>query len=106
MRNAKETKTVTVKIMEKDVQIGCAAGDEADLIKAARYVDESMREFRSRSNTSTIEKIAIITAINTANELLKGRGESSSTTTSQSDEDAIQNKIDEMQARLDSVLAD
>lgn len=104
----KDTKTVKVRILEKEVQIACAPGDEDDLMKAARYVDESMRDFRERSNTSTVEKIAIITAISTANELLKSRSGSPATEDLSNDliDDSIQERIEAMQARLDSVLED
>lgn len=97
MRSTKESKTVKVKILDKEVQIGCAPGDEEDLSKAAQFVDMAMREFRHRSSTSTTEKIAIITAINTANEYLrlKGNGDSG---------ENIAKKLSEMQSSIDNVL--
>lgn len=132
MKTATKNKTVnakkvTVKILEKDVQIACAPGDEDDLVRAARHVDQSMRQFRERSNTSTVEKIAIITAISTANELLKqqsgatgsspaktsndarqstGNKNSGDNADNELIDDSIQERIQAMQARLDSVLQD
>jgi len=67
----KESKTVKVRILDKEVQIGCAPGEEGALARAAQMVDKSMRDFRGRNMTSSVENIAIITAINTASELLK-----------------------------------
>lgn len=97
MRSAKESKTVKVKILDKEVQIGCAPGDEEDLSKAAQFVDMAMREFRDRSSTSTTEKIAIITAINTANEYLRLKGNSDSP-------ESIAKKVSEMHSNIDIVL--
>ena len=42
-------------------------------MQAAAYIDQSMRDLRRRNTTSSIEKIAIVAAINTANALLKSR---------------------------------
>lgn len=99
MNSTKESKTVKVKILDKEVQIGCAPGDEDDLSKAAKFVDVAMREFRNRSTTSTTEKIAIITAINTANEYLrlKEAGE---------DAAAMAKKMEAMQSEIEAVLAE
>jgi len=116
VKTGTETKTVTVKILEKEVQIACAPGDEDDLMRAARHVDQSMRQFRERSNTSTAEKIAIITAISTANELLKvqsgsnanavAKGSTASSKSVDEEDESIQQRIRDMQKRLDSVLQD
>lgn len=67
-------KTVKINILGKQIQIGCAAADEHDLEKAAKYVDGCMQESRDRNKTLPVEKIAIVTAINIANELLKAHG--------------------------------
>ena len=64
-------KAVKIHILGKEIQVGCSAGDESDLEKAAKYVDASMRESRNRNKTLPVEKIAIVTAINLANELIK-----------------------------------
>ncbi len=94
-----ENKTVKVRILEKDVQVGCAADDEDDLTRAARYVDKSMNEFRNRNNAASVEKIAIVTAINIANELLKRKGDSST------DEKLVQ-QLASMQTLVQGALSD
>jgi cell division protein ZapA len=68
-------KPARLRILDKEVQIACKPGEEDDLMQAAAYIDQSMRDLRRRSNTSSIEKIAIVTAINTANALLKSRSQ-------------------------------
>jgi len=99
MRSTKESKTVKVKILDKEVQIGCAPGDEDDLSKAAKFVDMAMREFRNRSSTSTTEKIAIITAINTANEYLRLQGDGNNDST-------MVKKVEEMTLNIEAALAE
>jgi len=68
-----EQKPVKLRILDKEVQLACKPGEENDLAKAAAHVDKSMRELRLRNASSSIEKIAIVTAINTANALLQSR---------------------------------
>lgn len=71
--DAGESRPARLRILDKEVQIACKPGEEDDLMQAAAYIDKSMRELRQRNTTSSIEKIAIVTAINTANALLKSR---------------------------------
>jgi len=69
----KETRPVKLRILDKEVQLACKVGEEDDLSKAAAYIERSMTELKGRNSTSSIEKIAIVAAINTAAELLKSR---------------------------------
>jgi len=70
-----DSKPVKLRILDTEVQIACRPSEEHDLAKAAAHVDKSMRELRLRNASSSIEKIAIVTAINTANALLQSRSE-------------------------------
>jgi len=70
-----DSKPVKLRILDTEVQIACRPSEEQDLAKAAAHVDKSMRELRLRNASSSIEKIAIVTAINTANALLQSRSE-------------------------------
>jgi len=71
-----DSKPVKLRILDKEVQIACRPGEEDDLAMAAAHVDKSMRELRLRNASSSIEKIAIVTAINSANALLQSRSQS------------------------------
>ncbi|MBX2885207.1 MAG: cell division protein ZapA [Granulosicoccus sp.] len=97
MKPAKESKTVKVRILDKEVQIGCSPGDEEALARAAQFVDMSMRDFRGRNVTASVEKIALITAINTANELLKNNGGSENS-------DDVAKRLSSINAELDAIL--
>jgi len=92
---ANESKPVRLRILDKEVQIACKPGEENDLAKAAAHVDKSMRELRLRNASSSIEKIAIVTAINTANALLQSRsGSNDSSVTKQLA--SINSKLEEL----------
>lgn len=87
-----------LRILDKEVQIGCKPGEEDDLMQAAAYVDQSMRDLRKRNTTSSIEKIAIVTAINTAHELLKTR-------TQENVDETVLDRVSAINDKLDQILA-
>ena len=72
-RDGGDSRLAKLRIMAKEVTIACRPGEEEALEQAAAYIDRSMRELKSRNTTSSIEKIAIVTAINTADALLRSR---------------------------------
>ncbi len=93
-----DNRPIKLRILDKEVQISCNAGEEEDLAKAAAHIDKSMRELRQRNATSSIEKIAIVAAINTANALLKSRS-------NQARQATIADKVVSLNAKLDELLA-
>ena len=94
-----------LRILDKEVQIACKPGEEDDLLQAAAYIDRSMRDLRKRNTTSSIEKIAIVTAINTANALLKSRSlESANPQTSDSADSDIAERLSVLNSKLDELL--
>ena len=97
--DAPETKAVKLRILDKEVQIACKPGEEDDLAKAAAHVDKSMRELRLRNTSSSIEKIAIVTAINTANALLQSRSEKSASP-------VVTEQLASINAKLEELLDD
>jgi len=94
--DANETKPVKLRILDKEVQIACKPGEENDLAKAAAHVDKSMRELRLRNASSSIEKIAIVTAINTANSLLQSRSSDRGDSSMTEQLASINNKLEEL----------
>ena len=88
-----------LRILDKEVQIACKPGEEDDLMQAAAYIDQSMRDLRQRSKTSSIEKIAIVTAINTANALLKSRSQEGTN-------DSVSERLANLNGKLDELLAE
>lgn len=94
-----------LRILDKEVQIACKPGEEDDLMQAAAYIDKSMRDLRNRNTTSSIEKIAIVTAINTANALLKSRSLESSHLREQADDGSdITERLSVLNSKLDELL--
>lgn len=64
---------VTVRILDREYQVVCAPGERKGLMEAALYLDAQMREVRESGKLSSVEKIAVMCALNFSDELLKLR---------------------------------
>jgi cell division protein ZapA len=73
----REPTRVTVKILEKEYTVGCPAAERTDLLDAAEFLDKQMREIRESGKVATSDRIAVMAALNIANELLKLRSKGS-----------------------------
>ena len=61
---------VTVSILDREYQIACTTEEQASLHAAAAYLDEKMREIRDRGTVIGADRIAVMAALNIANDLL------------------------------------
>lgn len=62
---------VTVKILEKDYLVACPEDERIALEEAARYLDEKMKASRDGGKLLGSERIAVMTALNIAHEVLE-----------------------------------
>jgi cell division protein ZapA len=69
-----EAKTLDVTILGKSYRVTCAPSEEKDLLAAVDYVDTRMTEVREGGKTMALERVAVMTALNIAHELLSGKG--------------------------------
>ncbi len=65
--------TVSVKILDKEYQVSCRQDEVDALTAAARHVDGQMRQIREAGKVFGLDRIAVMTALNLANELLQNR---------------------------------
>ncbi|MDT8449357.1 MAG: cell division protein ZapA [Wenzhouxiangellaceae bacterium] len=68
-----ESEMVTVRILDREYQVVCTPEERRGLMEAALYLDGQMREIRESGRLSSLEKIAVMCALNMADELLKLR---------------------------------
>lgn len=66
-------KTLDVRILDRDFRVACPVDEEASLLEAVGHLDEKMREIQSAGKTASVERIAIMAALNIAHELLSTR---------------------------------
>jgi cell division protein ZapA len=64
---------VGVRLLDREYQVACPAEERADLLDSAEYLDAKMREVRDSGKVAGLERIAVISALNLANELIKLR---------------------------------
>ncbi len=64
---------VVVRILEREYRVMCAPDQRRELMESALYLDNQMREIRDSGRISSIDKIAVMSALNLAEEVLKLR---------------------------------
>ena len=62
-----------VQIVGREYKIACREHERADLLEAVAFLDRRMREIRDAGKVSGAERIAVMAALNIANELLRER---------------------------------
>lgn len=65
---------VSVRILEKEYFVACPYEERSDLLDSAEYLNSKMREIRDTGKIVGLDRIAVMAALNLANELLKTRG--------------------------------
>jgi cell division protein ZapA len=61
---------VAVRILEKEYFIACPYDERSALLDAAEYLNARMREVRDSGKIVGLDRIAVMVALNLANELL------------------------------------
>ena len=71
-----ETKSpIKVHLLGKEYPIVCPHNEEHDLLIAARYLDNKMRQIRDSGRVFGAERIAVMAALNIAHELIQQQQE-------------------------------
>ena len=66
---------VTVKILEKEYNVACPIDEKAALLASAEFLNSKMREIRDSGKVVGLDRVAVMAALNIANELLKAQGQ-------------------------------
>ena len=67
---SEKTKALDVSIMGRNYRVTCADEEREALLAAVAYVDKKMTEIKAASKVAGTERIAVMAALNIANELL------------------------------------
>jgi len=68
-----QTETVAVRILDKDYQVTCPSDEVQALTTSASYLDKQMRTIRDGGKVLGVDRIAVMAALNIANDLLKNQ---------------------------------
>ena len=89
---------VSVRILEKEYFIACPYEERSALLDSAEFLNARMREVRGTNKMAPLDRVAVLTALNLASELLQGRKEGGS------QDAAVARALGEMNLRLDGLF--
>lgn len=90
-----ESNTVEVKILDKEYLIACPDEARLQLERAAKHLDDKMREIRNSGKVHGTERIAVMAALNITHDLQQG---------SQISEDTSK-RLQDLDEKLDAALS-
>ena len=61
---------VSVRILDKEYQVSCPVEERTDLLDSAEILNAKMREIRDSGRIVGLDRIAVMAALNMANDLL------------------------------------
>ena len=94
----KESTAVTVRILDKEYFVACPPDERPDLLDSAEYLNKKMREIRDTGKVVGADRIAVIAALNMANELLRLRKQETEL------QGAVTGKVKQMRERVEGAL--
>ncbi len=97
---SKDSAPVNVTVLEKEYLINCSEEERESLRNAADYLNHKMNEMKSGGGVIGSERIAVMTALNIANELLDYKKDNQDYTSNRdSTLKRLQNKINDALVR-------
>ena len=102
--------TLDVTLLGRDYKIACKEGEEAELMDAVEFLDGRMREIRETGKTTSVERIAVMAALNLAHDFRRGRAATVTESDNKSasanvDGAAARRRIASMKSAIDAALA-
>lgn len=64
---------VNIKILDKDYQVACPASERPALMDSVALLNAKMREIRDGGKVIGLDRIAVMAALNMANDLIRSR---------------------------------
>jgi cell division protein ZapA len=94
-----------VQILGREYKVACKEHEQKDLLEAVAYLDRRMREIRDTGKVSGTDRIAVMSALNITNDLLRERRLAPPPAAEhQVDADATQRRIRSMQSTIDALM--
>jgi cell division protein ZapA len=97
-----KAKTLDVSIMGRAYKVACSDDEREGLLAAVSYLDVKMNEIKAAGKVASIERIAVMAALNIAHELLEARSRGAGE--SAFDTESLKRRMNSMQALLDEAL--
>ncbi len=102
---SEKAKTLDVSIMGRNYRVSCADDEREALLAAVAYVDKKMIEIKAASKVAGSERIAVMAALNIANELLSVKiGSGFDIAELKRRMNSVQSKLDQALSQQDSLF--
>ncbi|KAF1698687.1 cell division protein ZapA [Pseudoxanthomonas jiangsuensis] len=89
---------VEVRILDREYTVGVSEDERDSLLAAARLLDARMREIRGSNRMVSLDRVAVLAALNLAHELQQAREERDAR------ERELSRTLDTLHRRLDGLL--
>ena len=89
---------VNVRILDREFTVGVEPAERDSLVAAATLLDSRMRELRGSNRMAALDRVAVLTALNLAHELLQLRGQS------ERRDEALNRTLGELNRKLDGLF--
>ena len=89
---------VEVRILDRGFTVGVEPAERDSLMAAAAFLDARMREVRGNNRSAALDRVAVLTALNLAAELLQARKAGGS------NDQALSSALGEMNRKLDGLF--
>jgi len=90
---------VSVRILDKEYQVACPAEERTDLLDSAEILNSKMREIRDSGRIVGLDRIAVMAALNMANDLIQAKARD------QELEGGVSDRLKLISDRVDNVLS-
>jgi cell division protein ZapA len=89
---------VSIRILEKEYNVACPAEEKAALVASAELLNSKMREIRDSGKVVGLDRVAVMAALNLANELIRTQAQD------QELKNIVNIRVRAMRDQLDSAL--
>jgi len=105
-----KAKSLDVNIMGRSYKVTCPDEEREALLQAVAYLDQKMAEIKSGGRVASVERIAVMAALNIAHELLEARARGTASPAASPSADGfdiaeVKRRMAAMLATLDQALA-
>jgi cell division protein ZapA len=91
---------VSVRILDKEYLVACPPEERTDLLDSAEALNTKMREIRDSGSIVGLDRIAVMAALNMANDLLHAKARDNEV------EGTFSNRLKLISDRVDNALSD
>ncbi len=89
---------VALHLLDKEYTVACPPEERSGLLAAAALLDGKMRDVRNAARGASLDRVAVLAALNLAHEFLQQKNQS------QSSDGAINQEVGHLRAKLDAAM--